>query len=73
MATASPPKVTPPKQQQPKVTPKRANTYAYPKIVLVVNWEVYHLYSLQHLIEEDFANLYIYGWFVYSPRPPMLH
>ena len=58
IATASPPKVTPPKQQQPKLPPKPANAYAYPKIVRVVNQEVWHLYRLQQLIEEDFANVY---------------
>ena len=58
MATVSPPKVTPPKQQQPKVPPKPVNAYAYPKIIRVVNWEVCHLYSLKYLIEEDFVNIY---------------
>ena len=58
MVIESPPKVTPPKQQQPKVPPKPANVYAYPKFFRVVNQEVFHLYSLQHLIEEDFANVY---------------
>ena len=58
LATASPPKVTPPLQQQPKVPPTPVNAYAYPKVVRVVNREVCHLYSLKHLIEEDFVDVY---------------
>ena len=58
MATTSPPEVTPPLQQQPKVPPTLVNAYAYPKVVRVVNREVCHLYSIQHLIEEDFIDVY---------------
>ena len=62
MVTISPPKVTPSKQQQqqqqPKVPPKPVNAYAYPKIFHFVNWGVCHLYSIQHLIEENFVDVY---------------
>ena len=60
MATESLPNVTPPKQQQqqqqPKLPPKLVN--AYPRIIRVINREVCHLYSLQHLIEEHFVDVY---------------
>jgi len=58
LATASPPEVTPPLQQQSKVPPTPVNAYAYPKVFRVVNREVCHLYSLKHLIEEDYVDEY---------------
>ena len=58
LATASPPEVTPPLQQQSEVPPTPVKASPYPKVVRVVDREVCHLYSLKHLIEEDYVDEY---------------
>ena len=65
-ATASPPEVTPavtpppPLQQQSEVFPTPVKASPYPKADRVVDREICHLYSLKHLIEEDFVDVYYY-------------
>jgi len=65
-ATASPPEVTPtvtpppPLQQQSEVFPTPVKASPYPKADRVVDREICHLYSLKHLVEEDFVYVCYY-------------